>query len=142
MPEDDSQPNELGEELLESYEENCHLPKVIPLMSLSEKLQLRTVKQVLRYHVPNEQLYPEKYAHHLLYLFYPFRREEDLKHNGSYCSKLAVDEVLEVVNVNRKVFEPHEQEINCVFNHIQVLLKMKQLLGNLFLVTITLNLVI
>ena len=39
----------------------------------------RKVEFVSRYHVPNKNKYPEAYAHHLLFMFYPFRGEEQLK---------------------------------------------------------------
>ena len=49
---------------------------------------------MLRYHVPNEKLYPEKYAHHLLLLFYPFRNELELLCNKSYAEMLSHVNVL------------------------------------------------
>lgn len=88
------------------------LPATLPLMSSKEKLKCRKVRQVLRYrHSPNIDLYPEDYAHHMLFLFYPFRNENELLLNNSYCHKLADPCVLEIVNDNRKNFEPHADEI-------------------------------
>lgn len=63
-----------------------HFPKVLPLMTLFSKLKLRKVKQVLKFHVPNEELEQEKFAHHLLFPYYPFRFESELILNGSYIN--------------------------------------------------------
>ena len=63
----DSQPDVLSEETKESPQGISEtLPKSLPLMSSSEKLKLRKTRQVLRYHVPNKHLHPEKFAHYLL----------------------------------------------------------------------------
>ena len=72
--ENDSQLELLTDEFSEQTHESEHcLPKNIPLMSCSEHMKCRKVKQVLRYHVPNEILHPEKFAHHILFMFHPFR---------------------------------------------------------------------
>ena len=59
-------------------------------MNSKEKLKCPKVKAVLRYHIPNCHKYPEKYAHHLLFMFYPFRNEQDLQsvNSGTYSEKL------------------------------------------------------
>ena len=36
------------------------------------------VECVLSYHVPNKHKDPEAYAHHLCFMFYPFRIEDNL----------------------------------------------------------------
>ena len=66
----DSQPKILQEDLLENNHSSCNYPATIPLMSSKEKLKCRKVKVVLRYHVPNRHKYPEKYAHHLLFMYH------------------------------------------------------------------------
>ena len=49
----------------------------------------RNQKLVLRYYKPNRQLYPEKFAYHVLLLFYPFINKSDLfSKDGNYSSKL------------------------------------------------------
>ena len=78
-------------------------------MSSNEKLKRRKVRAVLRYHVPNPNRNSEQYAHHLLFSFYPFRDEGNLKHppiSGNYLAKLQQPEVLNVANQNNLVMEP------------------------------------
>lgn len=65
-------------------------------MNSSEKMKCRRIQQVLRYHIPNKELYPEKHAHYLLFLFYPFRNENDLMINNSYCEKLRSSNVMDI----------------------------------------------
>ena len=45
-------------------------------MSSKNILRCRKARKVLRYYTPNKTKFPEKYAHHLLMLFLPFRNEE------------------------------------------------------------------
>ena len=68
----DSQPTVLQELILEINHSACNYPSPIPLMNSKEKSKCRQVKAVLRYYVPNCHKYPEKYAHHLLFMFYPY----------------------------------------------------------------------
>ena len=62
--------------------------------------------------------YPEQYAHHLLFLFYPFRDESDLlsEYDGTYTSKLIEQHVLEVVNRNKLIIEPHGGIVDSAFS--------------------------
>ena len=53
-------------------------PEVLVLSS-GEKLHYCKVELVLRYYVPNKFKDPEGYAHHLVFMFYPFRDECELK---------------------------------------------------------------
>ena len=78
-------------------------------MSSKEKLKCRQVKAVLRYHVPNRHKSPEKSAHHLLFMFYPFRNEQELKSeiSGSYCEKLQEPAIINVINRNKQIFGPY-----------------------------------
>ena len=90
ISENDSQPVVLNNELMDSNHEESIFPKIVPLMSSKEKLKCRTVKVVLRYHQPIPHKNVEQYAHHLLFAFYPFRKEEELKCTvtGTYFDKL------------------------------------------------------
>ena len=95
-----------------------HLIKTIPLMSSKEKLICRKVKAVLRYHVPNANRNAEEYAHHLLFSFYPFRHEGELKYpliSGIYFLKLQQPGVLDVVNRNRHIMEPYSDIVDDPF---------------------------
>ena len=60
------------------------------MSSKKEKLKCRKVRSVLRYHVPNRHKTPEQYAHHLLFMFFPFRIESELccTPSGTYMEKL------------------------------------------------------
>ena len=68
------------------------------------------VRKFLQYHVPNKLLSPEKFAHHVLLLFYPFRDEKELLSGFPplYQNKLQEQGVRDVVNTNKiKFVEPH-----------------------------------
>ena len=68
--------NEADGSLMEVNHENLSYPKNIKLMDSNEKMHCRKVRRVLRYHTPNKYRFPEKYVHHLLFLFFPFRPEK------------------------------------------------------------------
>ena len=111
--ENDSQPTVLDEDFNTVAPDFNSLPATLPLMSSKEKLKCRKIRQVLRYRrAPNIDLYPEEYAHHMLFLFYPFRNENELFSENSYRQKLAEPEVIITVNENKKIFEPSSDEIN------------------------------
>ena len=61
----------MNENILEDNNNLCDYPST-PLILSKEKLKCRKVKSVLRYHVPNCHKNPEKYAHYMLFMFYPF----------------------------------------------------------------------
>ena len=77
-------------------------------MSSKEKLKCRKVKSVLRYHVPNSHKNPEKYAHHILFMFYPFRDESELCStvSGTYTEKFSDPNAQATVNENKSKIEP------------------------------------
>ena len=57
----------------------------------------------------------EQYAHSLLFSFYPFRDEDNLKHppvSGNCLAKLQQPEVLNLVNQNKLVMEPFSEFID------------------------------
>ena len=55
----------------------------------------RNQKLVLWYYKPNRQLYPEKFAYHVLLLLYPFIDESDIfSKDVTYSSKLLEPVVL------------------------------------------------
>ena len=106
--ENDNQPEILNENVLEDNHNLCNYPSIIPLMSSKEKLKCRKVKSVLRYHVPNRHKNPEKYAHHILFMFYPFRDESELCStvSGTYMEKLSDPIAQATVNENKSKIEP------------------------------------
>ena len=71
----DNKPDILVYDLIHNTQEPNNYPSVLPLMSSKEKLKCRRIKAVLRYHVPNLHKHPEKYARHMLFMFYLFRNE-------------------------------------------------------------------
>ena len=79
--ENDIQPNDLSDEAIKenrSVNNNNSYPKRITLSS-GETLVHRQVEFALSYHFPNKHKDLEAYAHHLLFMFNPFRSEEQLK---------------------------------------------------------------
>ena len=91
-------------------------PKTIPLMSSNENLKRRKIKCVVRYHTPNRFTNSEAYAHHLLMLFFPFRKELDLisRIDSSYVAMFHNENVLAIVNNNKVKFEPWGDMVDSV----------------------------
>ena len=104
----DSQPEVLT--VIQTHHSNSQdisLPLTIKLMNTKEKMKCRKVKAVIRYHTPNKTKEPERYFHHLLMLYYPWRNESELMAGDqSYTSKFYEPNVQDVVESNRSVFEP------------------------------------
>ena len=97
--------------------EQSDLPKSFPLMSSKESLKLRKEKCILRYYIPNQTTQPEEYAHHMLFMFFPFRNESDLNATVSrtYSEKLLEPTVTKIVNKNRKACEPFADAVDEAF---------------------------
>ena len=57
---------------------NILIPQNIKLMISRETMQHHKVRRILRYHVANKLLCPEKLAHHVLLLFYILKDEKEL----------------------------------------------------------------
>ena len=77
----DAQPEVVTDDFIESQNIDNHtigLPDRIKLMNSKEVMKCRKVKAVVRYHTPNKKKEPEKYFHHLLMLYFPWRNEEEL----------------------------------------------------------------
>ena len=72
---------------------------------------------VLRYHVPNQHKDPKAYAHHLLFKFYPFCNEEELKagESNSYCAKLQEPGVVNIIIKNKSLVESFGDLVNEAF---------------------------
>ena len=106
----DAQPEVLTDEVIQTQHSNSQdisLPLTIKLMNTKEKMKCRKVKVVIRYHTPNKTKEPERYYHHLLMLYYPWRNESELMAaDQSYTSKFHEPNVQDVVESNRSVFEP------------------------------------
>ncbi|XP_066912801.1 uncharacterized protein [Clytia hemisphaerica] len=107
--ENDCQPNELVDDLVESNHPTNGYPNIVPLLSSRDKLKCRKVPLVLRLHEPNRNKHPEDYAHHLLMLYYPFRNENELlsQEHNSYTQKLCEPGVVEMIERNRALIQPY-----------------------------------
>ena len=111
----DNQPVILSDEILESQhgEDVRRLLKTIKLMTKKETVKCRKVKAAVRFHKPSKTTEPEKYCHHLLMLYYPWRQESDLLgHDHKYSTKLGDAAVKLVVQRNQAVFEPFAEEVD------------------------------
>ena len=75
-------------------------------------MKCRKIKAVVRYHTPNKKKEPEKYFHHLLMLYYPWREESNLLSNdNTYVSKFYEPHVQAIIEQNRSIFEPDAEAI-------------------------------
>ena len=112
----DCQPDELEDELIEINHKSIEYPKLIPLMDSNEKLKCRKVPLVLRYYEPNKVKHPEDYAHLLLFLYYPFRSENDfLVNSETYVEKLHEPCILDIINRNKTLIEPFSEIVDQAF---------------------------
>ena len=77
-------------------------------------MRCRKVRRILRYYVPNKLLPPEKFAHHVILLFFLFRDEKLLL---SGCPLLYQEQgVQDVVNRNKIKFESYGEQAFSQFN--------------------------
>ena len=106
--ENDFQPQELKDEVVEEngYSQNDY-PKVILMILSKEKLKCRKIPLMLQYRVLSKERYREKYIHHMLFMYFPFRDEEELKCNNSYSNELNRPSAIEVVTFDRSIVEPY-----------------------------------
>ena len=66
------QPDLSLDSLMEGNHQHLNYPKIIKFVNSNEKMQCRKVRRVLSYHARNKYRLPEKYAHHLFFLSFPF----------------------------------------------------------------------
>ena len=67
--ENDSQPEELLEQLFQGNHPKTNLQTDVFILSSGENLYCRKVELLLQYHIRNKFMDPEGYAHHLLFIF-------------------------------------------------------------------------
>ena len=72
----DFQSNNLSNPINTNASTLMELPKLPKLLASGETLSRRNRKIVLRYHKPNKEIHPKKYAYCLLILSYPFTDEK------------------------------------------------------------------
>lgn len=88
------------------------LPDKFPLMSSKVVYTLRRVPGVIRFHKFNFEKEPEKFYHHVLLLYLPWRCETELiGPSGTYYSKFADEEVSGIVERNRQLYESTSSEL-------------------------------
>ena len=76
----DSQPEVVRDDFIETQNienHNTRLPDQIKLVNSREIMKCRKIKAVIRYHTPNKRKEPGKYFHHLLMLYFPWRKEQE-----------------------------------------------------------------
>ena len=88
------------------------------LMISRETMRYRKVRRILRYRVLNKLLAQEKFAHHVLLLFYPFRDEKELLSGFPplYQNKLGEQGVQAVVNMNKIKLKPYDDLVDQGFS--------------------------
>ena len=78
----DVQPNVLSDDLVESnHASNCESvlpPQIVKLNNGQETMKRRKIKALIRLYTPSKAEEPEKFYHHLLMLYFPWRNESDL----------------------------------------------------------------
>ena len=89
-------------------------------MTKKATMNFRKLKPVIRFHKPNKTTDPEKYFHHVLMLYFPWREESDLiGPEGTYASKLDDPLVRQTVNRNQTSFEPYGEAVEEALEYIQ-----------------------
>ena len=108
---EDYQPDQLIEENQTSRVEQSTLPDHFFLMTMKDKYVKRRTPAVIRFHNFKLLQDPEKYYHHLLILYFPWRSESDLLGaSATYASKFNEPNVESKVRVNRMKFEQSNNE--------------------------------
>ena len=112
----------LPDSLIEGNHNCCNCPKIIKLLNSNEEMRRCKVRRVFRYHIPNKHHYPQKYAHHLLLLFYPFRSENELLGGTSHTYQGIFSEnyVTEIVHNNRHKFEPYAELVDEAYENAKL----------------------
>ena len=89
-------------------------------MTKKATMNFQKLKPVIRFHKPNKTTDPEKYFHHVLILYFPWREESDLiEPEGTYASKLDDPLVRQTVNRNQPSFEPYGEAVEEALEYIQ-----------------------
>ena len=114
----DAQPDILTDAVAESQHTNTSLtespPDKIRLLVTNEVMKRRKIKAVLRFHTPNKRKESEKFFHHLLMLYFPWRDElaDLIGSDQTYASKFYENNVQTVVDSNRAKFEQNADVVS------------------------------
>ena len=86
-------------------------------MNCNETVKCRKVRRGLIYHGPNKDKYPDKFAHHLLFMFYQFRSEDEslTGNTPTYRNTLACSSILNAISKNRQKFGPYADIVEEAF---------------------------
>ena len=113
----------LSDDLIESnHISNCEsvYPPTIKLNNGRETMKRRKIKAVIRFHTPSKVKEPDKFYHHLLMLYFPWRKETDLLGDDQlYSTKFQEAEVFSKVETNRRTFEPNAEAIDIALQMVR-----------------------
>lgn len=120
----DVQPDVLSDDLIESnHISNCESvlpPLTIKLNNRQETMKRHKIKAVIRFHTPSKAKEPEKFYHHLLMLYFPWRKESDLLGDDQlYSTKFQEPQVFSKVETNRRMFEPNAEAIDAALQMVR-----------------------
>lgn len=120
----DVQPDVLSDNLIESnHISNCESvlpPLTIKLNNGQETMKHHKIKAVIRFHTPSKAKEPEKFYHHLLMLYFPWRKETDLLGDDQlYSTKFQEPEVFSKVETNRRMFEPNAEATDAALQMVR-----------------------
>jgi len=83
-------------------------------------MKRRKIKAVIRFHTSSKAKEPEKFYHHLLMLYFPWRKETDLLGDGQlYSTKLQEPETFSKGETNRRTFEPNAEAIDAALQMVR-----------------------
>ena len=83
-------------------------------------MKRRKIKAVLRFQIYSKAKELEKFYHHLLMLYFPWRKETVLLGDDQlYSTKFQEPEVLSKVETNRRIFEPNADAIDMALQMVR-----------------------
>ena len=83
-------------------------------------MKCHNVKAVIRFHKPQKTLHPEKYFHHKLMLYLPWRNETELIGPAqTYALRFSDPSVTTTVRHNQLVFEPFGETVDEALEFVQ-----------------------
>ena len=115
-------PDEFNNLIESNHISNCEsvLPPTIKLNNGQETMKRRKIKAVIRFHTPIRVKEPEKFYHHLLMLYFPWRKETDLLGDDQlYSTKFQEAEVFSKIQTNRRMFEPNAEAIESALQMVR-----------------------
>ena len=114
----DAQPEILTDAVAESQHTNTSTTEILPdkirLVVTNEVMKCRKVRAVVRFNTPNKRNEPEKFFHHLLILYFPWRDElaDLIGSDQTYASKFYENSLQAAVDSNRAKFEQNADAVS------------------------------